>query len=259
MEKARLIIDDAANGAWNMSMDQALLETANSTGLVTLRFYTWSEPTLSLGYFQSHLDRVHHPSSQACPMVRRKTGGGAILHHHELTYSLCVPAQHRWSKQNSDLYRLVHRAIIELLAQDSITAHLFGEVDEPILACHSKDQLPVATIDNRDFMCFKRRAEGDIVLDGHKVVGSAQRRLRNALLQHGSLLLFGSKFASELFGIKDLVSEWPESQLAKKLADVIFGSLGTSYFVGEPSDQEMDASKSVYSSQFDADIWNFGR
>ena len=66
METARLILDPPAEGAWNMAVDQALLETANSTGLITLRFYRWSEPTLSLGYFQRHLDRELHPPSKDC-------------------------------------------------------------------------------------------------------------------------------------------------------------------------------------------------
>ena len=130
METARLILDPAADGGWNMSVDQALLETADSTGLISLRFYTWSEPTLSLGYFQSHLDRKLHQPSLDCQLVRRRTGGGAILHDNELTYSLCVPSENRWSEKNSELYRLVHRCIIELLDEVGIRSELFGDTKE---------------------------------------------------------------------------------------------------------------------------------
>ncbi len=261
MEQARLIIDDAADGAWNMSMDQALLETANTTGLMTLRFYTWSKPTLSIGYFQSHTDRTLHPASQSCPLVRRRTGGGAILHHHELTYSLTVPAQNRWSKKNSDLYRLVHLEIIQLLHQSSVVAQLFGDLDGTQQTPASDHQtFPIDPIDQNDFMCFKRRADGDIILDGHKIVGSAQRRKRNALLQHGSILLFGSEFASEIHGLNEIVPTWPDLRnLAEKLAKAIFARLKADYSVGVPSDQELDASRVAYSSQFDSNDWNLRR
>ena len=92
MGKARVIIDEPAPGVWNMAVDHALLETANATGLISLRFYAWSQPTLSLGYFQSRSHRQQHSASLACPLVRRSTGGGAIVHDQEITYSLCVPS-----------------------------------------------------------------------------------------------------------------------------------------------------------------------
>src|SRR6188474_2624923 len=91
MDTLRLIVDPPASGAWNMAVDEALLETAAISGLATLRFYTWQEPTLSLGYFQSAVDRDHHPDGRDCPLVRRASGGGAIIHDRELTYSIALP------------------------------------------------------------------------------------------------------------------------------------------------------------------------
>src|SRR5882724_9809402 len=91
MEHLRLIIDPPAHGAWNMAVDEALLESAAVDGIATLRLYQWSEPTLSLGYFQPAADRQTHPASRECPLVRRASGGGAILHDRELTYSLAIP------------------------------------------------------------------------------------------------------------------------------------------------------------------------
>src|SRR5687767_6703039 len=95
MPTARLIIDPPAEGSWNMAVDEALLESAADSGEITLRFYEWSRATLSLGYFQSHAERSGHTASLACPMVRRSTGGGAIVHDQELTYSLVVPMDGR--------------------------------------------------------------------------------------------------------------------------------------------------------------------
>src|SRR5262245_54691837 len=82
----RLIVDGAAGGPWNMAVDETLLESAAASGAASLRFYGWSEPTLSLGYFQRAAARQTHATSLGCPMVRRPSGGGAILHDWELTY-----------------------------------------------------------------------------------------------------------------------------------------------------------------------------
>ncbi len=92
MIEFRLLIDPPAPGAWNMAVDEVLLDWSAQSGGYAWRFYRWDEPTLSLGYFQPYEDRQRHPPSRACPAVRRATGGGAILHDAELTYSLAVPA-----------------------------------------------------------------------------------------------------------------------------------------------------------------------
>ncbi len=80
-----LLLDPPAPGAWNMAVDEALLEDAALERRCWLRFYRWQEPTLSLGYFQSYADRRQHPASSGCPAVRRTSGGGAILHDAEVT------------------------------------------------------------------------------------------------------------------------------------------------------------------------------
>ncbi len=188
--KARAIVDDPGPGAWNMAVDHALLETANTTGLISVRFYGWSQPTLSLGYFQSSSHRQQHRASLACPVVRRSTGGGAIVHDHEITYSLCVPSDQRWSTANERLYSMMHEILRDLLSQYDIDAQLF----EPV-GTEPKDQ---------EFLCFLRRSAGDLIVAGNKIGGSAQRRRNKALLQHGSLLIKRSNAAPELAGIEDL-------------------------------------------------------
>ena len=114
---AHLIIDPPADGAWNMAVDEALLKSANDSGQVTLRFYQWAAPTLSLGYFQKSADRALHRTSLGCEMVRRSSGGGAIVHDRELTYSLSLPGTNRWSSKQNDLYGSVHEAIVNYLQE----------------------------------------------------------------------------------------------------------------------------------------------
>src|SRR6185369_7453569 len=101
--------------SWNMAVDEVLLLDAAENGTAALRFYSWSEPTLSLGYFQRYSDREQHAASRACAIVRRQTGGGAILHDRELTYSLVLPEPHPFAKRSPQLYTTVHQAIIESL------------------------------------------------------------------------------------------------------------------------------------------------
>ena len=108
-----------------MAVDEALLKSANDNGQVTLRFYEWAEPTLSLGYFQKSADRAQHQASVDCEIVRRSSGGGAILHDHELTYSLSLPGTNRWSSKQNDLYGTVHKAIVDYLQHCGVAAHQF--------------------------------------------------------------------------------------------------------------------------------------
>src|SRR3954464_5256758 len=94
VQTCSLIIAAPPDGAWNMALDEALLHRAETDGMATLRFYGWREPTLSLGYFQQHADRALHPASENCTLIRRASGGGAILHDRELTYSIALPKSH---------------------------------------------------------------------------------------------------------------------------------------------------------------------
>ena len=201
----QLLLDPPAAGAWNMAVDEVLLDAVASTGMPTLRFYQWERPTLSLGYFQRAEDRALHTSSQQVDLVRRLSGGGAILHDRELTYSLILPPNHDLARNTQSLYNTVHLAIIAALGELLVTASSPWQA----VLCQSSMKLPAR---DEPFLCFQRRAVGDILLTPreadrttpeHKVVGSAQRRRRGVVLQHGSVLLNLSQIAPELPGIAD--------------------------------------------------------
>jgi lipoate-protein ligase A len=184
-----------------MAADEALLLGSAERGLAALRLYQWNEATLSLGYFQSYDDRRLHSVSRQCAVVRRQTGGGAILHDRELTYSVVLPAAHPLARRSQQLYTAVHDTFIAVL--------------KPIIATRTKwtlhrlNRLPMASGTPEPFLCFARRAFGDVLLvdtsgNESKLLGSAQRRHRGAILQHGSLLVERSPFAPELAGWLDL-------------------------------------------------------
>ncbi len=201
----RLIIDPPARGSWNMAVDQALLETAAAGDQATLRVYRWTPATLSLGYFQSSSDRLRHIPSAGCSVVRRASGGGAIVHDDELTYSLALPASNRWARDNANLFRRVHRTFIDCLQSLGISGSRMVE-------------RVTAETRSEPFLCFQRRACGDVVLGDFKIMGSAQRRMKAALLQHGSLLLGKSSAAPELPGINQL-SDGPELRFEQLASD----------------------------------------
>lgn len=199
-----------------MAVDEALMLDAVENGVATLRFYQWNEPTLSLGYFQRYADRAQHSASRDCPVVRRQTGGGAILHDRELTYSLAVPASFPLARHAGNLYGAVHNAFIAALS----SADPPDSSRQPTLRIRGGEAESPSS--NEPFLCFERRSPGDVILvpgcegesaaplasnspdRGWKVLGSAQRRHHGAILQHGSLIVEKSRAAPELPGLRDL-------------------------------------------------------
>jgi lipoate-protein ligase A len=190
--EGRLLWDPPLPGAWNMGVDEVLLENADA-GQLTLRFYAWQPTTVSLGYFQPAESRLSHAGSRDCPFVRRPSGGGALVHdddQHELTYSVAVPGVLRSRSIQSALYDTFHHSLIRALAHLGVSAHRCGG------NAQSAESTP--------FLCFQRRAPGDVLVGRWKVGGSAQRRLATAILQHGSVLLSQSAAAPELPGTTQL-------------------------------------------------------
>ncbi len=173
-----------------MAVDEALLKDLRPGDPAVLRWYRWAEPTLSLGYFQRPEDVAADSRWEGLPVVRRLTGGGAILHDDEWTYSCVLPPDQRLVRHPYELYDRIHEAIIAWfdqtwglsLAQRGATYHAPAE---PTL-------------------CFLREDSHDVCYTGRKVLGSAQRRRKGTLLQHGSLALRTSPRTPELPGLCEL-------------------------------------------------------
>ena len=196
-----------------MAVDEALLIDAAEHNTATLRFYSWNEPTLSLGYFQRYADREQHAASRECAVVRRQTGGGAILHDRELTYSLALPASHPLDEAKRKLYRIVHEVFIDVLSQPghprlgwSVTNPRTGPKVQPATSlsyASSESRLATSFSPPRNNLKHDMSQKPAAPLSS-KILGSAQRRYRGAVLQHGSLLLERSPAAPELAGWRDL-------------------------------------------------------
>ena len=239
----RLLVEGADAGPRQMAVDEVLLEGA-AEGRATLRFYRWSQPTLSLGYFQSASARRSHLASRACPLVRRQTGGGAILHDVELTYSLAIPRAHGLTGDSTFLYEAVHDAVIDVLSTFGVAARRRTAAEEIRGAA-------------QPFLCFQRRTWGDVLLGDDKVCGSAQRRRRGAILQHGSLLLARSACAPELPGINEAGGvELDALELAKKWGPAIAGRLALKLSEAPLSTAERQAAERLKREKYDLDPWN---
>lgn len=252
-------LDAPRDGATNMAVDQAILQCTGQTNVPTLRLYGWSKPTLSLGYFQQaaskdehfesvwHLNKTDASLRQPPAMVRRATGGGAIVHHHELTYSLCIPSQRSSLGPSETIYRTVHQCIIDSLASQNVKAQRFADTGKPE---------PLAEA----FLCFERRTREDLIVSGYKVVGSAQRRFKEAILQHGSILLETSPLAPSLPGINALCGCAVEQP---QLVDALVASISQAFqFTAEAgalSAAEIRLTEEIRRQKFSASDWNLRR
>lgn len=158
-----------------MAMDEALMEHARATGEATCRIYTWSRPTLSLGRNQTALGHydLELAAELGVDVVRRPTGGRAVLHHRELTYAVGAPAPESGSLRES--YAAVNRLLHHALAR---------------LGAEVRDAVPTARAPVPSMApCFELPTRDELLLDGRKLVGSAQWRDEGAFLQHGSILI----------------------------------------------------------------------
>ncbi|MEX2178616.1 MAG: lipoate--protein ligase family protein [Gemmatimonadaceae bacterium] len=168
------MVSPPAAGAANMALDEALMRRAARTGDAVFRVYSWSAPTLSLGRNQRARDcyDLERAGEAGVDFVRRPTGGRALLHHREITYSATLPAADAAAARAA--YGFINGILIAGLARLGVPARLTAEAQA----------IPPGLRP-----CFDVPAEHEIVLGERKLVGSAQWRRGGALLQHGSILV----------------------------------------------------------------------
>ena len=181
MDAWRLLITPPAHGAWNMALDEAVLEAVgHKASLPTLRLYAWEPPCLSLGYAQPITD-VDIPRLQAFgwELVRRPTGGRAVLHTDEITYAVMAPPDE--PRLAGSVLKSYHRLAMALMEALNILS-MPVEVNETSPSPGSQGLNPV---------CFEVPSTYEITSAGKKLIGSAQARRKDGVLQHGSLPLTG--------------------------------------------------------------------
>lgn len=180
MSHWRLILDAPNTGAWNMAVDEAILEHAGQGDAPpTLRLYAWQPACLSLGYAQPYADVDEaRLATHGWDVVRRPTGGRAILHTDELTYSVSTSPQEP----------LMAGTVLE--SYNRIATALVAACQALELPVSMEQHTPPAH-STKGAVCFEVPSAYEIVLNGKKLIGSAQARKREGILQHGSLPLHG--------------------------------------------------------------------
>lgn len=156
------------SGTENMRIDEALLDDVLQSGSAFLRLYCWDPPTLSIGRNQQDVFKN-------MPVVRRPTGGQAVWHEHEVTYAVAAPVALFGSLRNA--YCQIHTYLATALRSMGVAA---------VLA-------PAVRPSGHPAACFASPVGGEVLVNGRKLVGSAQVRRADALLQHGSILLAGQQ------------------------------------------------------------------
>ncbi len=264
MTRIRLLLDGASEGSWNMAVDEALLESAAKTRIPSLRFYDWDQAWLSLGYFQRFGDRSQHAASLSCPVVRRASGGGAIVHDRQLTYSLAWPAPRADHGPWQQLVHDVHHALVDALGDWCIPAAICPPAS-PHDALPKSDPRPTRpNTAEAAFLCFQRHEPGDVLLANptgtHKIAGSAQRRSRGAILQHGSVQWTHSVHAPEVLGIADLARQSRSPcELRDGWTERLTARWGGSFVVDRLSEAEITSARTHQQSRFGNPVWTARR
>ena len=212
---------DPHSAAMNMAIDEVLLELA---AVSSIRFYRWHHPALSFGYFGRFSDVAIYARER--DLVRRWTGGGIVFHGDDLTYSIVVPASDSVFDESSiAIYEKIHRALAEALNGSCRRAELAG-------SARCTERTPQRSVPTND--CFANPVHADVMLDGHKIAGAAQRRTRRGLLQQGSIQGITMK-----------------TDLAQKFTQVL--STNCSEF--EVSEQILQRARELTQQKYGTDSW----
>ncbi len=237
----RLVITPGRSGAYNMALDQSILEQVGAGNLPpTLRLYDWNPPCLSLGQAQSadDLDRARI-RARGWDVVRRPTGGKAILHTDEITYSVALPADHPIVRGDIvTSYRRLSSALLVALQRIGLQA----DADQRAERLPAGAQGPV---------CFEVPSDYELTADGRKLIGSAQVRKFGGVLQHGSLPLGGdiTRICDALAFADEAVREQVRRRVRSR-ATTLTAVLGRDVAWDEAADALVDAFAVVFDLAF---------
>lgn len=247
MRQWRVIIDDAADGPWNMAVDRAVLAAhAAGTAPPTLRLYRWDPPTVSLGRFQKATDvDAAYCAANGIGLCRRPTGGRGVLHADEVTYSIVAGVRDGLPRGVRASYRFLSTALAEAY-------HALG-VDAALTA---RDR------GMRSGSCYLHTTAADLSLGAAKLSGSAQVWDRDSCLQHGSFVISrdlareagvfaldgdgAGALASATTTIAEVLGGRPaEVEIIGAVCGALEGTLGIALIDGVLSEDELEAASSL--------------
>ena len=230
-EKWFLWIDKAYSPAMNMAIDDELLSFVYTVKTPVLRFYSWDRPSMSIGYVQNYADVL----KDGYYLVRRPTGGGAVFHDIDLTYTIAIPAAHKIEKLNrEESYYIFHDVIIKALNSIGLDTELVKFTEAPK--------------ERSTMQCFTAPVKFDVALKdgkGHsisKIAGAAQRRTKKGILHQGSIV------------IPDIHKR--RDSLIKSIMSVFVDKLGIAFSRFIPEKSFIDKAAILAISRYEIDSWN---
>jgi lipoate-protein ligase A len=248
-------------GSLNMAIDEFLFQSLGEQPKTFLRFYTWERPTASLGYSQrvSRVVDVEFCRKRGIHIVRRITGGKMVLHHKEVTYSLCSSDKETFPPNLGETYSLISKALMQGLEKMGLDPYLADAPPD----FYARGNLP----------CFSYPARNEVEVMGRKIVGSAQKRISSKFLQHGSIpleedgeLLKSVSFLNEEEGSIRMISlqralgrkvsfKWAVEHLTAGFSDYFGISPQRKVF----SQVEMKAILKIQQERYESETWTFLR
>jgi lipoyl(octanoyl) transferase len=279
METWRFIRSGLGTPAYNMAMDEAIT-VAHSEGRVppTLRFYGWNPPTLSIGYFQKATEvDLEAVERQGIGFVRRPTGGRAVLHDQELTYSIIVAENYPGMPSGvTEAYRVLSDGLLRGFIKLGLDAQM-------VQLENNGEKRAVDGVTSA--ACFDAPSWYELVVEGRKVAGSAQMRHKGAVLQHGSVLLeldvvqlfdllrfpndmvkqrMQKSFHSKAIAINALRGELGLNQVTLVEAEEAFqqgfaAGMDVEFEAAEPSEYEVTLAEQLMTEKYGTAEWNMRR
>ena len=256
-----LIIDRTPQkGSWNMAVDDYMFQSLGEEPTTYLRFYLWNKSTVSIGYSQKaeKVVDLNFCRKKGIEIVRRITGGKLVLHHKEVTYTVCSSDADIFSQKLMDSYKLISEALNRGLQRMGIESHLAKETPSEYV----RGVLP----------CFSHPARDEIEMEGKKIIGSAQKRTGKKFIQHGSIPLEKDeellKSASLLDQKESIVKMTSLSEALGRKVDFdwavdhfIYGMsdyFGVRFNPRAFSTTEQAAIRKIQSERYDNPDWTYG-
>ncbi|OGL42724.1 MAG: hypothetical protein A2042_05125 [Candidatus Schekmanbacteria bacterium GWA2_38_11] len=262
------LIDTGFSGAYlNMAIDEVLMMSCKNglSKYPVMRFYQWKPSGLSLGYAQKYGEgfSINNCKALGIDVVRRITGGQTVLHDGDLTYSVAVPEDYLETPKTKNLYEMVSLGLKEGLKKLGIKAHSLNP-DE----AKNKDKA---------YNCFCNISSYEILINGKKLVGSAQRRTTGALLQHGAILvkvdyeklskIFSqnedgsgqgvSKIREKITSLEENLESAPDTGKIKEAIVEGFANLfGIKFTCAPLSDEELSSAERLSCEKYSSREWN---
>jgi lipoate-protein ligase A len=261
MNFIRLINQGPSPAYFNIALDEAISENVRQkVSPPTLRLYHWDRPSLSIGCFQKVSDvDTGYCDKKGYPVVRRQTGGRAILHDSELTYSFSASADsHFFNGSLLENYAVISRALLLALK--------LRDIDAEASFCRKRES------SNRHPACFRAVSYGEISVGGKKVIGSAQKLYKDGFLQHGSILFsFDAGELCKVLGqndedacndigaINDYTDRISFDDLRTALKEAFESTLNVKMISDHPTKSELTLAKELERTKYSTREWNFSR